>query len=255
MCWTWYHVQQMYKCRWSLAVKKPKYYPLAVKATTPLRSSVSGGLTVLRACRLQCWPELRHPLFWREGRGKLGQTKLKPDFKLADQRLSEILFTVWWNVNFLHVLDRQVSSFIHDHIPLIRPAYTGNANHCYYIICQYERKSRELLVYIGYWPKLDCGPSNWFIIISFLSHAEFLYFSSRHRVWLSDQFKQLHDVADGLRCLRLNHITPFCHKKLTANLKSGFHLSVESNSHLLWFFIAMLRDWLKTHVTLSSIQK
>ena len=85
-------------------------------------------LVKLRVYRLQYWPKISPLLEAGRGAKKLGQTKLKSTYTIPISNWSKMFWSFVSSLSVkmetLHLLDNHVTSFIHDHISLIRPIWS-----------------------------------------------------------------------------------------------------------------------------------
>ena len=113
-------------------------------------------LVKLRVYRLQYWPKIS-PLLEAGERGKkLGQTKLKSTYTIPISNWSKMFWSFVSSLSVkmetLHLLDNHVTSFIHDHISLIRPIWSLRTMETQIIAAvklSVRGLKRELLVYLN----------------------------------------------------------------------------------------------------------
>ena len=182
-----------------------------------------------------CNTGLRYPLCWRPGREKTRSDQAEiilhnSDFKLI-KNYWNFVSSLSVKMETLHFLVNHLTSFIHDHISLIRPISDPWVHwKCKSLLLlnfQCEDYSRKNLVFTKHWQQQGCEVSNWSHAhcLFFLLQVDFLSFSSRDEVWLSAEFRQImHEGGDRQTCRVFWHELPF------EGLLSSFFLSFLSCS-------------------------
>ena len=163
-------------------------------------------LVKLRVYRLQYWPEISPLLEAGRGAKKLGQTKLKSTYTIPISNWSKMLWSFVSSLSVkmetLHLLDNHVTSFIHDHISLIRPIWSLRTMETQ-IIAAVKLSVRGFT-------RIEFSATSWSVFVQFTTFVrDLLYTSERERSSLTNvSFNSIqitYSDSWNQNCLKLFH--------------------------------------------------